>query len=289
MSSTSEESEMQNDSGEDVDIESVVSDRDLEAATDELTFYFGCASGASKAALRRLEEPNIMISFATKNHYSWDGIESLFIDSGGFSILVSDKYDDHPSVNTYRSYLRGQDPEYYTLQDYPCEPDLLDEHDRTVDDHIQMTVDKHVECLDRIPESIGTPVPVIQGWEIEDYLDCIDRFREQGILPHPYVSVGSVKRKYDPVASRDIVKAVRKELGSDTNIHALGVKTQVFSQTDAALYIDSADSNAYDRAASRRHGTGRWEASAIEYLKMKLSIEELTNDHETQQQLSDFT
>lgn len=265
------------------------SNENIERTLDnELTFYYGCASGGARKALRKLDEENVMISFMTKNNYAWPEIDNLFIDSGGYSILSSDDIDDHPKVEEYRKYIEKSTPEYYALQDYPCEPSLLNKYDAEVKDHIEKTVNRHIACLNEIPSNIATPVPVIQGWHPDDYVACIDAFRDQGILPNEYVGIGSIKREHDPITVKNIIKTVYEELPAQTKIHGFGAKTRLFRQTTAALYLDSADSNAYDLVASKNHGTSRWEACAIEYLRMKMKIEGEIVIDENQQKLFSY-
>lgn len=57
---------------------------------DELTVFFGAAGGSAQKALRMLGESNVMLSYQTKNNRPWDGIETLFIDSGGYSLMLAE-------------------------------------------------------------------------------------------------------------------------------------------------------------------------------------------------------
>lgn len=249
----------------------------------DFTFYFGAASGGSRKALRRLQEPNVMISYATQNNQPWDGIDNLFIDSGGYSLMLDE--GEHPPVEEYLGYVRDVEPAYYALQDYPCEPDILEEYGRTVEDHIDRTVDRHIECLDH--GGSGEPVPVLQGWELDDYMDCIDAFRDHGLLPAGRVGIGSVCRRHAEMDIRDIIVAVSEEI--DAGLHGFGVKTSVLNIPGVASVLESADSLAYDMAARYNHGTGRWEANAIEYLRMKMKIEAAIEFDDDQQTLMEAT
>lgn len=240
--------------------------------TDDFTFYFGAASGSSRKALRMLEEPNVMISYATKNNRPWPGIESLFIDSGGYSLML--QTGEHDPVDEYIEYVREVEPEYYALQDYPCEPEILQEYDRTVEDHIVATTNRAIKNLDR--DAPGTPVPVLQGWKLEDYVACIDDFRKYGILPAEKVGIGSVCRRHAQKDIAEIIRYVDSEV--DANLHAFGVKTSVLKLEGIRSALSSADSLAYDYAAQYNQPTDTWRSRALEYLKMKMKLEEETEE-----------
>jgi len=234
-------------------------------------FFYGAASGGSRKALQMLQEPNVMISYATRHNTPWYGINRLFVDCGGYTLLKSGV--GHSPIKEYVDYLRRWQPELYALRDYPCEPDLLDDLGETVESHQEKTIQDHKEMVDKTGELDGKPVSVLQGWETSDYLHCIDRFREQGI-PMNYVGVGSVCRRNAEAEIRDVLRNVRAEL-PDAHIHAFGVKTSVLSYSDVPQLIDSADSLAYSYAARAQHGKGDWKTTAMEYLKMRNSIQSI--------------
>lgn len=98
--------------------------------TDNFTFYYGAASGSARKALRRLDEKNVMINYATANNTRWDGIENLFVDSGGYSFMKG-KGEYETSEAAYLDYVTKVSPEVFALRDYPCEPDILEKFDRS--------------------------------------------------------------------------------------------------------------------------------------------------------------
>lgn len=118
--------------------ESVVQD-------DGFRFYYGCASGSDRKALRKMEEPNVMISFATANNTPFETIDNLFVDSGGYSQLHGN--EEYQSSDTaYLDYVAEHTPEKYVLRDYPCEPELLWRHGRTVGEHQHRTTRYTANC-----------------------------------------------------------------------------------------------------------------------------------------------
>lgn len=234
-----------------------------------MLFFYGAASGGARKALQLLQEPNVMISYATKNNTPWYGIDRLFVDCGGYSFMMGK--GEYGPIGEYVDYLRRWQPELYALRDYPCEPDVLDKHGRTVEQHQQMTIDAHIETLEAVGDLDGKPVTVIQGWNPEDYLRHIDMAREAG-LPLDYVAIGSVCRRNAETAIERVCMAVRDEL-PDAHLHAFGVKTSIFDKTMCKSILDSADSLAYSYASEKRHGKGDWKHQALEYLRMKHRIE----------------
>lgn len=248
---------------------------------NEFTFYFGAASGSSRKALRQLEEPNVMLNYATKNNKPWSGIERLFIDSGGYSFMKG-KGEYETSDAEYLEFIDEHQPEVFALRDYPCEPDVLDEHGRRVEDHQRRTLDRHQNLLDLIADSRveSEPLAVLQGWHVDDYLRCVDLFRDHGVLTDR-VGIGSVCRRNQEAEIRRVILAVRDALPSKIGIHAFGVKSSVLQYPDVREALTSADSQSYEMQAQwgslHAKGAGRktFRDSALEYLKQRRRIEEL--------------
>jgi hypothetical protein len=271
-----------------VRIVAVLSDRRAKAmndSTDEgLRFYFGAAAGSERKALQMIDEPNVMISHATKHNKPWFGIDNLFVDCGGYSLLKSDA--EHPPLDEYIRYLQRWQPDRYALRDYPCEPDLLDDLNETVESHQQKTLEDHIEMLERTDSLDGISYPVIQGWSIEQYLDCIDLFRDHGI-PLTSLGVGSVCRRNAAGEIQSVLREIRREL-PDADLHGFGVKVSMFKMQGVSELLDSADSLAYSYAAWREHDSGNWKNKTLEYLKFKKRIEQLTEGvSDSQQTLTD--
>jgi len=263
-----------------------------EQGDQQFRFYFGAASGSSRKALRQLEEPNVMLNYATKMNEPWDGIERLFIDSGGYSFMKGKgEYDTDDA--TYLDFIEAHAPELFALRDYPCEPDVLAEHGRRVEDHQQRTLRRHRSLLDLLEDRDlpGTPLAVLQGWSIDDYLRCVDLFRDHDVLTD-YVGIGSVCRRNQEAEIRRIIVAVRDALPSRVRLHAFGVKSSVLRYPDVRGALASADSQSYEMQAqwgtlhAKGAGSKTFRDSALEYLKQKRRIETLLAsdaDAETQQ------
>lgn len=240
---------------------------------EEFRFYFGCASGSSRKALRKMEEPNVMISFATANNTPFKTIDDLFIDSGGYS-AIQDTGEYDASDAAYLNYLADHAPERYVLRDYPCEPDLLWQLGRTVGEHQQRTTQHHRQLL-AVHEQRGLaaePVAVLQGWTPEQYLSHLDDLRDAGVLT-PTVAIGSVCRRHETTTVSTIIHRIRDALGSRHDLHAFGVKTSVLRVPGVVDALDSADSTAYDFRARMQDAQSTWREQVYHYLCMKREIE----------------
>ena len=242
----------------------------------DFTFFYGAASGSSRKALRQLEEPNIMINYATHNNSVWEGIENLFIDSGGYSFMKG-KGEYSTSDKEYLQYVENNKPDFFALRDYPCETEVLEEHDTTVRKHQEKTTERHRNLLEllEIFDIDAQPVSVIQGWKLEDYLRHINQMKQKGVLTD-YVAIGSVCRRNKDEEIREIVNAVSSRIG-DRKLHAFGVKSNLLRFEDMRKNLDSADSNAFDMSSRYADykvnpGTRGFQDLALHYLQFKKKI-----------------
>jgi len=266
---------------------------DTSGNADGFTFYFGASSGSSRKALRELHEPNVMLNYATKMNRPWGGIEQLFIDSGGYSFMKG-KGEYGTSDGKYLDFIEKHGPDLYALRDYPCEPDVLNDHDRTVEDHQRRTLERHVSLLNKHEDRRldERPLSVVQGWRRSDYLDHIEQLRDHGAVTD-YVGIGSVCRRNQAPEIRRIILAVRDALPATTDLHAFGVKVSVLRYPDVRDALTSADSQSYEMQArwGTLHdldaGSKTWRDSALEYLKQKRRIRAIIakqDDADTEQQ-----
>jgi queuine/archaeosine tRNA-ribosyltransferase len=252
----------------------------------DLTFFFGAASGSSRKALQKLDEPNVMLNYATKNNIPWP-CERLFIDSGGYSFMKG-KGEYTTTNSEYLHFIEDHQPEIFALRDYPCEPEVLDEHGRTVRDHQRRTTKRHRDLLDHLDncEVDGQPLAVLQGWEPDDYLRHLDALRDAGCLTE-YVGIGSVCRRNREAEIREVILSVREALPQKYDLHAFGVKGSVLQFADVRAGLASADSQSYEMQAQwgtlRDLGAGNktWRDSAFEYLKQKRRIRALLGSDES--------
>jgi len=59
---------------------------------DSEAVHFGASCGSSRKTLRQMEEPNVMLSYATRDNRPWDGIDSLIDELSGQSADGTDRF-----------------------------------------------------------------------------------------------------------------------------------------------------------------------------------------------------
>lgn len=187
------------------------------------TQYFGIASYASKIALNRLDASHVLVSY-TSDVEPWDGVDTLMIDSGGYSLMNTDRTEYQTSDEEYLDYVQKHDAEYAMLRDYP----LGSDPDATIPELQQRTTEHQRRLLDRWDIST-TPVAVVQGRSPRQYLNHVCQLRDAGILERTNrVAIGSlVGRK--PTEKHRVITAVADSLGDNTRIHGLGVQVSDLS------------------------------------------------------------
>lgn len=190
-------------------------------------------------------------------------LHDFCIDSGGFTELqkfgrwsiTTEQY-----VAEVRRYRRELGPDrliWAAPMDWMCEPWVMEGgvHDgvrfhgtgRTVEEHQRLTVDNLLELRSMAPEIPW--IPVLQGWQIEDYRRCAEMYAEAGVdlAAEPVVGLGTVCRRQ---ATEEIGQIVSEFYGRGLRLHGFGVKMRGIS-----LYADmleSSDSLAWSYNARKR-------------------------------------
>lgn len=237
-----------------------------------LDFYWGVASGGTHAALSRAHDDdtqptpsNLMVSFATAMNGLWEGPD-WFIDCGGAPDSIKANGGHQSSIQDYLDYLRdppmkyGSDPdrvniERFALRDWPVEPQVRDELDLTVEELQQKTLEDHIRVLDAVEHDSrvdAQPVAVLQGWEPDDYLRCLDMFRDHGLVTD-VIGLGSVCRRGGLDDIQDVAHRVRRNLPPRVDLHGFGLKQTAVEQPQALTVFDSVDSAAWENRL--RHAT----------------------------------
>jgi hypothetical protein len=225
----------------------------------ELTPYLGGAGGSAQKALRELEIPNVLISYATRNNRPWDAIERLAVDSGGFSVISSGRDYEQP-LSAYLEYLEEHEGrlEWFAFRDYPCATALLDRWDRSVAEHQRLTTESAIELVGLLEERPleAEGAAVLQGTEPREYLEHMDQLADHGILEAvPRLAIGSLVKR-DVATIRRIVTAVAGEAPADIKIHGFGVGREELPDDAIRGALDSVDSCAYERTARNDAGEG---------------------------------
>ena len=124
---------------------------------------------------------------------------------------------------------------------------MLEKTGLTVEKHINRTVDNFLKL-----RKLGTPVhviPVLQGWELDDYKDCFERFEAKGVdlRAEPLVGLGSVCRRQ---GAEEIGRIVKCFHAKGLKLHGFGVKMNGLNLYRD--YLESADSLAWSFGARYR-------------------------------------
>jgi len=264
--------------------------------TDTIELYYGAASGQQRSALRRLEPEGVMISHATQNNEPWEGDHRTFIDCGGYHHMMTGDGEYADSDEAYLRFLLKHRPALYALRDYPCEPDLLAELGRTVEDQQRRTTDHHIALYEQVRghSLADSAVAVLQGWTPQQYLSHLDDLRDHGLVTDR-LAIGSVCRRGADQDIAEVILQVRDAVPDRVGLHAFGVKGSVLRFREVADALDSVDSAAYDWSESRvpsERSNGEsftWRDSARAYLNWRHQLEQTMGSesyHNRQQQLT---
>lgn len=175
---------------------------------------------------------------------------SWALDSGGFTELsMFGHWVTTPEM--YVSATRRYATEIGNLdwaapQDWMCEPAIIWKTGLSVDQHQGRTVENLLTLRHLAPDL--TFIPVLQGWKLQDYVRCAERYRAEGIdlQDEPVVGVGSVCRRQ---GDEEIAKVFRTLGDLGFKCHGFGVKTQ--GLLAYAEYLVSCDSMAWSYDARR--------------------------------------
>lgn len=174
------------------------------------------------------------------------------LDSGGFSELSLHGKWTVSSEDYAEEVIRWAREigmlEWAAIQDWMCEPWILEKTGLSVREHQIRTIESYGKLRRAAPEIPW--VPVVQGWELADYIRHVEMYREAGydLRELETVGVGSVCRRQ---GTREGA-AIMRELGKlGLAIHAFGIKTQGLQMFGDR--ITSADSMAWSFVARKRN------------------------------------
>lgn len=232
----------------------------------EYTQYFGIASYASKIALERLQEQHVLVSY-TSDVEPWDDIDSLMVDSGGYSLCRTDRTEYETADSEYLQYLETHGADYAMLRDYP----LGSDPDASVSDLQGRTTEHQRKLLDEWHIST-VPVAIVQGRRPRQYRNHVQQLKSAGVLATvDWVAIGSLVGR-ESMEKSHIATTVADALPSGIRIHGLGVQvSDLCSQPDLVSLLSTGDSNAWDYTTG-----GAWREKAYAYLERRQKLAELS-------------
>jgi hypothetical protein len=169
---------------------------------------------------------------------------SWALDSGAFSeISKHGKWTLSPeeyvaAVRRYRDEIGKL--AWAAPQDWMCEPHIVAATGLSVREHQERTVENLVQLRALAPDLPF--IPAVQGWNLADYLRCVEMYRERGIdlRDEPLVGLGSVCRRQ---ATNEIGEIAQRLAGLGLRLHGFGVKTS--GLRSYGQHLASADSLAW--------------------------------------------
>jgi hypothetical protein len=183
------------------------------------------------------------------------------LDSGGFTELQSfGRWTTTPAdytarVRRYRDHIGHL--AWAAPQDWMCEPVVIAGGQvgllrfvgtgLSVAEHQRRTVDNLLQLRALAPDLPF--IPVLQGYTVDEYLDCADLYACAGIdlTTEPLVGLGSVCRRQATSEAAAIIATLHAH--GITRLHGFGIKT--LGLTRYGHLLTSADSMAWSVAARR--------------------------------------
>jgi hypothetical protein len=174
------------------------------------------------------------------------------LDSGAFSELDNPPHDWTITTAEYAAEVRRYSDEIGNLawaspQDFMCEPEILAKTGRTLDEHLRLTVRNFLEVRQVAPDL--PIIPVLQGWQVDDYLRCAELYQQAGVelADEPLVGLGTVCRRQATKPAETIVRTLAAQ---GFRLHGFGVKMTGLERFWDALA--SSDSTAWSYNARRQ-------------------------------------
>lgn len=200
----------------------------------------------------RLEDYPLFVSHRTLGGYKTlpQALAGWALDSGGFSELsLYGEWRTTPAeyvaaVRRYRDEVGLLD--WAAPQDWMCEPWIVDKTGLTITEHQRRTVDNYLTLRHMAPDLPF--VPVLQGWEPDDYLRHVDAYTIAGVdlTAEQTVGLGTVCRRNNVTEIADLVFDLAD---AGLALHGFGVKITGLRKFGQALA--SADSMAWSFGARR--------------------------------------
>ena len=201
--------------------------------------------------LRKLDVP-MMVSHRRLRHYKTLPVAQAgwMLDSGGFSELSMFgewTVSETDYVKAARRYVDETGKlEFASVQDWMCEPFIINKTGLTVKEHQHRTIMSWLSLNMRDPSLPW--FPVLQGFSMDDYLRHLEMYDQAGVelQEQQRVGLGSVCRRQATGEIRSIVHRLSVE---GLLLHGFGMKKQGLEAS--GMFLASADSMAWRFNARR--------------------------------------
>lgn len=187
--------------------------------------------------------------------------DEIFLDSGMISAWKK-KHLHWMASQPYLIKLAWEIKAHRTaMLDIPMEPNMLDgfppkEAMKTTYLNAEAFIDAEVP---------GTKVFVVQGYEPQQYLECIRQYRKIGIfdLPDIWIAIGSVCMRRPKGGLYDIARLVRDNIPEDLHLHAFGIGQIAWINKLIQIGVNSFDSSTASIRTAFNKGRNRIERKRI--------------------------
>jgi hypothetical protein len=166
--------------------------------------------------------------------------DSLFLDSGGYGFHRS--YGEYPFPRErYVKLAKEVGADLVAVMDYPCERGVNRSMHSDNVDRVAATTDSARALMRSHPEI--TWVPVIQGYDAEEYANCVSRYESMGLI-RPFMAVGSLCTRKTAATTRAVLRVIRRHL-PDVRLHGFGVDLRLLKDREIRSILWSADTAAW--------------------------------------------
>jgi len=193
--------------------------------------------------------------FVNPDLTQFEGLDAA-LDSAGFVAAV--RYGDYRwNVAHYVDLAAAFPWRWWASMDYCCEPQVANDRPLRLL-RIAATAGKLAECAREAQHrGISAPMPILQGWTIAEYLECVD-WLPLGEWPD-LVGVGSMCRRHMHGANGilEVVEALDGVLPPHVRLHLFGIKSEALRALAHHPRVAAVDSMAWDMRARAQRRTGR--------------------------------
>ena len=201
--------------------------------------------------LRTLKDTPLFVSHRILKNYKTlkPATVDWCLDSGGFTELsLFNEWQTTPkeyitAVRRYKNEIGRL--QWASPQDMMCEPFMTEKTGLTVKHHQTKTIENYLE-LKHLANDLPF-IPVLQGWTLDDYLQCVEMYDKAGINLEEYdtVGLGSVCRRQATGEAETIVYRLQP-----IKLHGFGMKQTALQRFGNLL--TSADSMAWSYNGRKR-------------------------------------
>jgi len=185
-----------------------------------------------------------------------------FLDSSAYTCITQfGKFNF--SYGKYLSIVDLQEPKLFANMDWCCEPIALKSSGLNVLQHIGHTIENGRQLIDYDRKRF---VMVIQGWELKDYITCIDYCRDYGLLTN-ILGIGTVCCRKNPKELFDILLGIESALPDWCKLHCFGLSIDLLKYKEIFDRIDSIDTSAWQRSMGLKFTTKTEGCSFVELAK----------------------